>query len=145
MLYVLCRVTETLCALPVACVRMTMRPLPLEHAASASEAVLGVARIGGAFVPVIDLAQLVTGKRASDPKRFALLQVGERSVAAAVDAVLQVMDLPPETISAMPPLLTRTNQHIEGMAQLDGRLLAVLSSVLLMNDLDLPDPGVVAA
>ena len=122
---------------------MTMRPLPLERVSSTSDAVLGASRIGGAFVPVIDLAQLVTGKRANDPKRFALLQVGERSVAAAVDAVLQVMDLPPETISHMPPLLTHTNERIAGIAQLDGRLLAVLSSMLLVQDVDLPDAGLV--
>ena len=59
----LVRCGESLCALPLAGVLEIMRPLPCEPVQNAPEFVLGMSLIRGAFVPVVDLAALVTGAR----------------------------------------------------------------------------------
>lgn len=55
----ICRVRTWLCALPLAHVVETLRPLPVRGLAGAPSFVLGLALLRGQAVPVVDAAQLL--------------------------------------------------------------------------------------
>jgi purine-binding chemotaxis protein CheW len=115
------------CALPLANVRETMRPLPIEALANAPEFVLGLAVIRGASVPVVDLAAVLGGGgRGRDFGRFLTLSVDGRVVALAVDAVRGVGELDPETFEKLPPLLGEASGPLSALTLHDAELLLVL-------------------
>lgn len=127
-LFLLCRVGSRLCAMPLAHVIETMRPLPIEAVADAPGFVRGLSIIRGAPVPVVDGAALV-GADASEPTRFVTMKVKDRQVALAVDAVLEVRSLPAESLQDLPPLLRDAEPHIvSAIGVLDADLLLVLES-----------------
>src|ERR1700733_14675484 len=92
------RVRARLCALPLAHVVETMRPLPVEAMAGAPRCVRGLAIIRGAPIPVVDVAELLgegsvqtdTGTRSQPAARFVAVKVADRGIALAVDGVLGV-------------------------------------------------------
>src|SRR5205085_1730186 len=88
----LCRMGGRACALRIAQVVETMRPLPVEPVAGAPPFVLGVTLLRGAPAPVIDGGALL-GSGRSQPTRFVTLRVGERRAVLAVEAVLGVRTL----------------------------------------------------
>src|SRR5882724_10947838 len=101
-----CRVRERLVAFPIVGIVETMRPLSIQPFAGMPPFVLGVAQIRGGAVPVLDARALLgepsNGSRAT---RFVTLKAGERVVAVAVDAVLEVRTLSQDSMKALPPLL----------------------------------------
>lgn len=125
---------ERLCALPVADVIETMRPLPIEPLADAPAYVSGVAVIRGAAVPVVDLGRL-TGSAAGACTRFVSLRVDARRVALAVDAVLGVRRLSSARVADLPRLLDPArNSALQALGELDGRLLLVLAGTRLVPE-----------
>lgn len=133
--YLLCRAGARLCALPVEQVLETMRPLPIEplaatDAVAAGLPLLGLARVRGGSVPVVDLAALLE-QPAQAVERFVLLRVAERRVALAVGAVLGVRTLAPA--EALPPLLgTAAQGSVEALSWLDDQLLLRLDAARLV-------------
>ncbi len=113
------------CALPVAHVIETMRPLPIEPVAAAPAFVLGVAVVRGAPVPVVDLAAM-QGLDGAEVGRFVTVDAGGRTVALAVSGVVGVRPLDGVALHDPPPLLAEENPAIEVLGTLDGALLAVL-------------------
>jgi purine-binding chemotaxis protein CheW len=143
-----------LCALPLAHVVETMRPLPIEPIAGGPRFVRGLAIVRGAPVPVVDLACLLneglsareearSGEEGGAPAaRFVVLRVAGRSVALVVDGVVGVRALSAEALRELPPLLreardTRESASdvdtsvIESVGTLDAELLLVLRSARL--------------
>ena len=121
-------------ALPLACLRETMRPLPLEPIQGAAECVLGLSMIRGNAVPVVDLALLLGGE--SGPHaRYVSLKTGDREVALAVSGVLGILDLAPSSLAEL-PLLCRSarSEQIETLARKDEQLLLVLNTARLLPD-----------
>lgn len=129
-----CRVQERLCALPLAVVGEILRPLPIERLAARAEHVLGLARIRGRSLPVLDLAALL-GVADAAPARYVTVKLAERQAALAVSAVLGLRTLPLAALAALPPLLCETrNEVIEAIAWLDAELLALLNMARLLPD-----------
>lgn len=124
-LSVVCRVGSCLCALPVAHVDETMRPLPVEPLAGTHPFILGVAIIRGVPTPVVDAGLLLGAGAVPSPKRFVALRVAERRVALAVDAVVGVRALPADSLAALPPLLQDAGT-VSAIGTLDSGLLLVL-------------------
>jgi purine-binding chemotaxis protein CheW len=134
------RVCARLCALPLAHVVETMRPLPIEPMTGAPSCVRGLAIVRGAPLPVVDLAELLheEARPASDrppesSARFVTVKVAGRAIALAVDAVVGVRALARERFGDLPPLLE--NVRTEGIASigiLDAELLLVLRSARLV-------------
>src|SRR5437899_7283588 len=94
-----------MCAVPLAHVIETMRPLPVEPLAGVPSFVKGVAIIRGIPTPVVDLGA-VLGTPIEIAERFVTVRVGDKQVALAVNAVLGVYDLDTiKTIQELPPLL----------------------------------------
>jgi purine-binding chemotaxis protein CheW len=136
-LALICRVRTRLCALPLGHVQETLRPLPVEPVAGAPPFVLGLCVIRGAAVPVVDTAQLLGqasgGGSAAGEARFVTLEVEQRPVALAVDAVLGVRPVPAGTLQALPPLLQQAaGDVVAAIGRLDAQLLLVLRSARLL-------------
>jgi len=124
----LARVPGALCAIPLAEVIETMRPLPIEPLASQPDFVLGVARIRGHVVPVVQLTALFQGDHGSEPPtRFVTLRVGQHCVALAVQDVVGIADLGDQVFGKLPPLLTNVGSEIiQSLGTLDAEFLVVL-------------------
>jgi purine-binding chemotaxis protein CheW len=132
--YLICRSDTRLCALPLASVAETMRPLPLEPLAAMPAFVLGVSVIRGAPVPVVDAAALLGTGTSVSPQRVVTLKVGERHVGLAVDGVIGVHVIPAATLDDVPPLLRETDDVVSAISTLDSRLLLVLQGACIVPD-----------
>src|ERR1700690_794114 len=86
----LCQARTQRCALPLANVVETMRPQAIEPVAGAPGFVLGVSRIRGEHLPVVDLGRLLELPDVAAPTRFVLLKYGARRVALQVESVFGV-------------------------------------------------------
>ena len=117
------------CAVPLAHVIETMRPLSVEVISGAPSFVKGVALIRGIPTPVIDLGAIL-GTPGDVAERFVTLRVGDKQVALSVSSVLGIRDI--DTIAnvrELPPLLQRaSNDILETIGTLDERVLMVLRS-----------------
>jgi len=115
---------------PLASVRETMRPLPVEPLRDAPPFTLGLSVIRGASVPVVDLGACL-GRADARPSfsRFVTLAVGDRTVALAVESVEGVVTVNDAELEAMPPLFARAaGGVVETLARHDAALLLVLEA-----------------
>jgi len=130
----LCRVGDLMCAVPLACVEETMRPLPVEAIAGVPPYVRGLAVVRGTPIPVVDAASLLSGG-ASHPTRFVTVKTGSRRIALAVDAVVGVVEIPPSSLEALPRLFQDASVDvIAAIGRLDADLLLVLRSSHLIPE-----------
>ena len=146
--WLLCRVGGSACALPLGHVIEVMRPLPVVPIAQAPAGVLGMCVMRGASAPVIDLALCLCGLPGT-PTRFVAVHgappsSGERAhaprrLALAVDAVVGTIQLAPERVERVPPLLARAAAGLEAMVALDSSLLLLLQTARLVAELKLPE------
>jgi purine-binding chemotaxis protein CheW len=133
-LSLICRVQARLCALPLAHVVETMRPLPVEAVVGAPHFVRGLAVIRGAPVPVVDTARLL-GAQDAPADRFVTVNAGERRVALAMGSVLGVRAVPAGSLHPLPPLLHEASADvIAAIGLLDAELLLVLHSARLLPE-----------
>ena len=92
--------------------------------------VIGVLNLRGVIVPVIDLRKRFHLK-AAEPNAFTVIvvvNVGERLAGMVVDAVSDVIRLGAEQHCITPEYEgQQEREFIEGMAQIDGRLLVLLN------------------
>ena len=132
----LVRVAGVLCALPLAEVVETMRPLPVEPLADAPDFILGMACIRGAAVPVVRLPALFQGDHHGDPlTRFVTLRVGQRCIALAVQSIAGVADLDEQVFGSLPPLLqSARTEFVQAMGTLDAEFLVTLNTARLIPD-----------
>jgi purine-binding chemotaxis protein CheW len=123
----LCRVRSALAAVGLEHVVETMRPLPVEPLAGAPSFVTGLSIVRGAPTPVVDAGALLGFAAGAQPTRFVTLRAGARIVALAVDEVLDVRELAPESLGALPPLLgDASSDVVSAIGTLDTELLVVL-------------------
>jgi purine-binding chemotaxis protein CheW len=134
-LFLLFRVQERFCALPIEQVVETMRPLPIEPLSGAPDFVLGVAVVRGAPIPVVGAARLLGADVEARPGRFITVRVGERRVALAVSAVEGVRALPLSSLQALPPVLGDAEAvAVSLLGTLDAGLLLVLNGLRLVPE-----------
>ncbi|MGE0709806.1 MAG: chemotaxis protein CheW [Planctomycetota bacterium] len=134
-MFLLMLAAQIRCALPLSRVIETLRPLPVEPVREVGGVQVGLARIRGEPVPVLELAELLGAGRGA-PTRLVTLRIGEgagegagaRRVALAVDAVLGLAELP---LGDLPPLL-RESPGLAGLTQLDAELVRVLDAGCLV-------------
>lgn len=138
-LSLICRVQTRLCALPLAHVVETLRPLTVEPLAGAPACVQGLCVIRGVPRPVVCAARLLGVQAPGDPPaapttaRFVTVRTGAQQVALAVDAVLGVRTVPPESLQDLPPLLQEAGaEAVAAIGRLDAELLLVLRSSRLL-------------
>ncbi len=140
-LWLLCRLDNRLCALPLEQVVEIMRPLPVEPLAAAPPFVRGLSIIRGTPVPVVgtpvpvvDVALLLGAPR-NRSTRYVTIRAGARHVAIEVGEVLGVRVLPLEKLQAVPPLFREaTADVVSAIGAADDQLLLVLRSARLVPD-----------
>ncbi|MBT0773612.1 purine-binding chemotaxis protein CheW [Kineosporia sp. J2-2] len=122
-------------AVPLGAVRETLRPLPVSPVPGMPGFVLGVARVRGSAVPVVD-AGVLTGGRPVEATRWITLSAdAHRSVALAVAAVTGIRTLPMSDLEQLPPLLGGEGpQLFSGIASRDGEFLLALEASHLVPD-----------
>jgi purine-binding chemotaxis protein CheW len=132
----LVRARTRLCALPIERLVETMRPLPTTPFAGAPSFVLGVARIRGAAVPVVDLGALLGSREPSQATRYLALRLdGSRRVALAVEAVVGLRSLAPAQLAELPPLLANADREaVAAIGTLDAELLLSLETTRIVPD-----------
>ena len=135
-LALLCRVDSRVCAVPLAQVVETMRPLPVEPVAGVPGFILGVSIIRGTPLPVVDGARLLGTAGGERPAgRFVTVRAGDRQVALAVDAVIGVHQIARESVRDLPPLVrTAHADAVSAIGALDAELLVVLESARMLPD-----------
>ena len=124
------------CAIPVRFVAEILRPLPVQPLGGVPAYVRGLSVIRGAPVPVVDV-NLLIGDDGSEHAagRLAVIDVGERRIALAVDAVLGMQRLDAHLIGRLPPLLHGVaSDVVEAIGVADARLLVVLRAARLGPD-----------
>ena len=131
--YLFVRAGSVACAIPIAHVIETCRPLPTQPLAGVPDHVRGLAIVRGEPVPVVELGRLV-GVRVDHPTRFVIVHAGPRRVALLVDAVVDVRALDDATVAALPPAVEPGPRAIGGVGALDRDLLVVLESSRLIDD-----------
>lgn len=128
------RVRSRLCALPLAHVVETMRPLPLESLAGAPVAVKGLSLIRGSPLPVVALAALLDGED-EHATRLVTVRAGEYRVALLVGSVVGVLRIAAASLRELPPLLRGAdNNAVAAIGITDTELLLVLNAARLVPD-----------
>ncbi len=133
------RAGDRLCALPIASVVETMRPLPVTPLADAPAYVRGVAIVRGEPVPVVDLAAFVgvgagAGAVRGAPARFVSVRAGGRAAALAVAGVVGVASLNPAGARRMPLLGEACAGALAALRARDDDLLLVLAAARLVPE-----------
>lgn len=114
------------CGLPLDHVIETCRPQPVQPLGDAPAYVLGLARVRGQIIPVVDLAAILGDKAGHSPTRFVSLRISDRRIALAVDEVKGLVRVPAQSREALPLLLKEGSPVVESMADLDHSLLLIL-------------------
>jgi purine-binding chemotaxis protein CheW len=133
----ICRVAAKVCGFPLEHVLETMRPLPIEPLAEQPPFVSGLSIIRSQPTPVVDAGQLLGGALTEgQASRFVLLELGARSVALAVDAVVGVRELDRDVLRDLPGILRHgeSGGHLAALGELDSELLVVLEHARLVPD-----------
>jgi purine-binding chemotaxis protein CheW len=108
------RADAHLCAIPLDRVLEVMRPLPTEAIAGAAPFVSGMCVVRGEPAPVVNLGLLLGGS-SGRPTRYVTVRDDERSVALAVDEVVGIRDLPPDSLREMSTLLASARSQLVAM------------------------------
>jgi len=132
-LFLVCRIGGLPCALPLAGVIETLRPLATETLSGAPSFVAGLAIIRGTPVPVIAGHYLVGSVRA-DVGRWVMLRAGSHRIALAVDQVQGIASLRAADVAAMPPMLRESSAIVAEMGALDGEALLVLDATRVIPE-----------
>lgn len=109
-------------------VREIIRWQPVTHVPDTPEAVLGVLNLRGRVIPVVDLRHRfgMTATEATSETRILVVDIGT-DVGALVDSVTEVQRIPSEAVGGLSPVVASANSdYIEGIAQMDERLLILL-------------------
>jgi purine-binding chemotaxis protein CheW len=122
------RVGAIACAIPIAHVVETMRPLPIEPLGDAPRFIRGVAIIRGAPTVVVDTARML-GLEGAAPTRFVTVRAGDRTLALTFDEVFDVRRIARATLATLPPLLRATAADaIDAIGTTDDSLLVLLET-----------------
>lgn len=127
-------VRDSICALPLANVIETMRPLPFETIAGAPSYVSGAAIVRGVPTPVVNLG-MVLGMPDDAVSRFVALRLGNKQVVVSVKAVLGVRYFEKSATDVLPPLLQQAAMEtIESIGTLDEQMLLVFRDSWMVPD-----------
>jgi purine-binding chemotaxis protein CheW len=115
--------------IPVTQVREVIRVGDITRVPQAPAHVRGVTNLRGRILPVVELRSrlgLVPAAPTSR-SRIVVVEVAERVLGLLVDAVLQVVKVPAETVAPPPEeILSADSGYLGGVARWDGRLIILL-------------------
>lgn len=94
---------------------------------------LGVLRLRGELVPVLDVAPLLDLALTSDQPAVLVLSFGGARVGVAVDAADEVMTLTPDSYRPAPHTGGERDQFVAGVARVGGRLVNLIDLAELLR------------
>ncbi len=102
----------------------------------------GVINLRGKIVPVVDLRKRMNleGKEKTKSSRVLITENDGRLIGLLVDAVSEVLKVPPEAVEAPPDMISSVGvQYITGVAKVEGSLIILLNlgKVLSVEDMKL--------
>ncbi len=102
----------------------------------------GVINLRGKIVPVVDLRKRMNleGKEKTKSSRVLITENEGRLIGLLVDAVSEVLKVPPEAVEAPPEMISSVGvQYITGVAKVEGSLIILLNlgKVLSVEDMKL--------
>ncbi len=147
---------EEMFAIGILCIREIIEFGHLTQVPTAPPFIRGVINLRGAVVPVVDLAVRFGRKPCEVTRRTCIVIVeidsakGRQELGIVVDAVSEVLDIPPQDIEPPPEFGARIRiDFIQGMGKVDGRFIVLLdvNRVLSVDEMaalvgagDVPDP-----
>jgi purine-binding chemotaxis protein CheW len=124
-----------LCAIPIADVAETMRPLDTSPIPDMPGFLAGLAIIRGSPVPVVDLREMLRLKDKRPIGRYVLLVLGNRHIALAVEDVVGVRRLDCSVMPGLPPLLREPEEQlVADIGVKDERLILILRAARMIPD-----------
>jgi purine-binding chemotaxis protein CheW len=128
------RAGSLLCAIGLAEVVETMRPLETHPLAGTPAFVLGISVLHGVPTPVIDVARLLGGGPA-ELERYVAVRTERGTVALATGQVLGIREVDAESPGGHPALLAGPNSRlVAGVATLGAEPLLLLQSMRAVPD-----------
>jgi purine-binding chemotaxis protein CheW len=115
--------------IPVTRVREVIRVADITRVPQAPAHVRGVTNLRGRILPVVELrSRLGLAPTAPTPRsRIVVVEVADRVLGRLVDAVLQVVKVPVETVAPPPEeVLSADSGYLGGVARWNGRLIILL-------------------
>ncbi len=115
--------------IPVAQVREVIRVADITRVPQAPLHVRGVTNLRGRILPVVELrSRLGLAPAPTTPRsRIVVVEVDDRVLGLLVDAVLQVVKVPLDTVAPPPEeVLSADAGYLSGVARWDGRLIILL-------------------
>ncbi|HPN30644.1 MAG TPA: chemotaxis protein CheW [bacterium] len=113
--------------------RITPVPLSLDF-------VKGVVNLRGKVVPVVDLKKKFSITFQENPKevRFIVVEIEKKIIGFQVDKVKEVISIPLSSIDPAPSIISGISQnYIEGVGRIDGRLIILLNIEKLLSEKEL--------
>jgi purine-binding chemotaxis protein CheW len=111
-------------------VQEIIRLQPITRVPNAPAFVKGVINLRGKVIPIVDLRERLNEKEASEDRktRIIVVDVEGKITGFIVDAVLQVLRIPKNTIEPPPSIVVAgiESEYITGVSKLDDRLLILL-------------------
>jgi purine-binding chemotaxis protein CheW len=130
----LVRAGARVCALPVAAVVETMRPLPIAPLSGVPAYVTGVSRVRGEPVPVVHLGVFLGDPVPTAPERLVTVRAGGRTAALAVDGVLGIAALDRAAATRLPLVADACAGALESLRARDEELVLVLRAARLVPE-----------
>ena len=115
--------------IPVTRVREVIRVTDITRVPQAPPHVRGVTNLRGRILPVVELrSRLGLEPAAATPRsRIVVVEVDDRVLGLLVDAVLQVVKVPVDTVAPPPEeVLSADSGYLSGVARWNGRLIILL-------------------
>lgn len=99
---------------------------------------VGVVRIRGELVPVLDTRKLLYGRpfEETDKTRLIVTATEDISVAFIVDEAKEILDIPEESVKQVNMLAYRQTPYFIGIASLPERLITLIDPNQLFENLD---------
>jgi len=127
------RVGDIACALPIASVIETMRPLPISHLGDAPSFVRGIAIVRAAPTVVIDTAVML-GIAPAPPARFVTVRADEGALALTFDEVVAVTRIPRPALLDVPTLLrASTREAVAALGRVEGGMLVLVETARILS------------
>jgi purine-binding chemotaxis protein CheW len=133
--FLVCRSGPRFCALALADVVETMRPLPVEPVAEAPPFLKGIAIVRGEALPVVDIGRLVNGESEARIGRFVTVRLGRRHAVFAVGEVTGIREMGADALSEARTVLGDLEPEvIASLGRLDGQLVSLLRAAPVISD-----------
>lgn len=95
----------------------------------------GIINLRGDVIPVYSLAAKFNKSQESTAESTIIINLPDMKLALEVDAVLEINDIPPEKIVAMPAMLMgKDNRYLDRVANVDGKLIMLLDVTELLTE-----------